>query len=122
MYADKRAIAATQQAFRDYPFIPGSPPPKGGGVPISHKSEIKVYLPIKMIGELERKKQAGQRSRFIEQAIREKLDRREKASLLDWTPKVLISNARYRLSGDESIINYPEILDKLLELILEELE
>lgn len=39
------------------------------------KVEIKVYLPYMMVGELEPKRKANVRSKFIEQAIREKLDR-----------------------------------------------
>jgi len=118
MYAVKSATAALQHAFREHPFIRVSPPLEGGGVPISHKSEIKVYLPIIMIGELERQKRAGHRSKFIEQAIREKLDRRDKASLLDWEPRVLIANAQYRL-GDEGKI--PEVHIELLQLVIDEL-
>ena len=41
---------------------------------MSKKSEIKVYLPTKMIGELESRKRAGIRSKFIEKAIRKSLD------------------------------------------------
>lgn len=39
------------------------------------KVEIKVYLPYMMIGELESRRKANARSKFIEEAIREKLDR-----------------------------------------------
>ena len=39
------------------------------------KVEIKVYLPYIMVGELEPKRKANIRSKFIEEAIREKLDR-----------------------------------------------
>lgn len=39
------------------------------------KIEIKVYLPYLMIGELESRRKANARSKFIEEAIREKLDR-----------------------------------------------
>jgi len=71
-----------------------------------------------MIGELEREKRAGQRSRFIERAIREKLDRRDKASLLDWEPRVLIANALYRLGDDGKL---PKIHIELLQLVIDEL-
>ena len=39
------------------------------------KIEIKVYLPYMMVGELESRRKANARSKFIEEAIREKLDR-----------------------------------------------
>jgi metal-responsive CopG/Arc/MetJ family transcriptional regulator len=41
------------------------------------KIEIKVYLPYMMVGELESRRKANARSKFIEDAIREKLDRVE---------------------------------------------
>jgi metal-responsive CopG/Arc/MetJ family transcriptional regulator len=41
------------------------------------KSEIKVYLPTKMVGELESLKRAGVRSKFIATAIRNHLDKME---------------------------------------------
>jgi len=41
---------------------------------MSYKTEIKVYLPVKMVGELERYKRTGSRSSFIEKAIKMKLD------------------------------------------------
>ena len=85
---------------------------------MSHKSEIKVYLPQTMIGELERKKSAGLRSRFIQQAIREELDRREKATLMDWEPYVLISNAIHRLDDRNQT---EDIYLDLLQLVLDNL-
>ena len=41
------------------------------------KIEIKVYLPYMMVGELESRRKANQRSKFIEDAIRAKLDGEE---------------------------------------------
>jgi metal-responsive CopG/Arc/MetJ family transcriptional regulator len=41
------------------------------------KIEIKVYLPYMMVGELESLKRRGMRSKFIEDAIRTKLDGQE---------------------------------------------
>ena len=37
-----------------------------------NKIEIKVYLPYTMVGELEREKRRGNRSKYIEGAIRAK--------------------------------------------------
>ena len=50
---------------------------------MSYKTEIKVYLPVKMVGELERYKRAATRSKFIEKAIRMKLDNIEGHKLED---------------------------------------
>jgi metal-responsive CopG/Arc/MetJ family transcriptional regulator len=58
---------------------------------MSRKSEIKVYLPIKMIGELESRKRAGERSKFIETAIRNRLNKFEDLTLKDVTTKALVA-------------------------------
>ncbi len=57
---------------------------------MSQKSEIKVYLPIKMIGELESRKRNGERSKFIETAIRNRLNKFEELTLKDVSTKVLV--------------------------------
>lgn len=66
---------------------------------MSQKSEIKVYLPLKLIGELEGRKKIGMRSRFIEQAIREKIARFTGSTLEDWTLLSLLCGARDRSSS-----------------------
>jgi len=50
---------------------------------MSYKTEIKVYLPVKMVGELERYKRTGSRSSFVEKAVRRKLDGLEEHSMSD---------------------------------------
>ena len=50
---------------------------------MSYKTEIKVYLPVKLVGELERYKRTGSRSSFIEKAIRRTLDGLEGHSMSD---------------------------------------
>ncbi len=50
---------------------------------MSYKTEIKVYLPVKMVGELEIYKRTGTRSQFIEKAIEQKLTGLEGLSLSD---------------------------------------
>ena len=52
---------------------------------MSYKTEIKVYLPVKLVGELERYKRTGTRSKFVENAIRMKLDGIEGHKLDDTT-------------------------------------
>lgn len=48
-----------------------------------YKTEIKVYLPVKLVGELERYKRTGKRSEFIQLAIESKLQNLEDVSLAD---------------------------------------
>jgi len=79
---------------------------------MSQKSEIKVYLPLKLIGELEGRKRIGQRSRFIEAAVREKLSRHQHATLQDWNALSLLCNVRDRF--EPSHIQF-----KLLQLIID---
>ncbi len=42
---------------------------------MSRKQEIKVYLPHKMVGELEGRKRIGTRSKFIQEAIHFRLNK-----------------------------------------------
>ena len=44
---------------------------------MKYKTEIKVYLPVQMVGELHQHKLSGTRSKFIEQAIRNRIDGRD---------------------------------------------
>jgi len=48
-----------------------------------NKIEIKVYLPIKMVGELEERNKQRRRSKFIESAVRSKLDGESNFSVWD---------------------------------------
>ena len=50
---------------------------------MAYKTEIKVYLPVKLVGELERYKRTGTRSQFIEKAIEQKLQATEGFTLKD---------------------------------------
>ena len=54
------------------------------------KIEIKVYLPIKMVGELESRNKLRVRSKFIQSAIRAKLDDGETWSIRDIPTKQLL--------------------------------
>jgi len=85
---------------------------------MNQKSEIKVYLPIKMIGELERKKQAGQRSKFIEKAIREKIDRVSDFDIWDCEIRDVLDEAVVRLRRLERI-SRNEALVILMERVLQ---
>jgi len=85
---------------------------------MNQKSEIKVYLPIKMIGELDRKKQAGQRSKFIEKAIREKIDRVSDFDIWDCEIRDVLDEAVVRLRRLERI-SRNEALVILMERVLQ---
>ena len=50
---------------------------------MSRKTKINVLLPIKMVGELESKAGNNSRSKFIQSAIRSKLDNAESFSPAD---------------------------------------
>ncbi len=64
---------------------------------MSKKTEIKVYLPIKMVGELEAKKRAGVRSEFIRNAIRRSLDKESEFDIWDLDSNDIIDEAIIRL-------------------------
>ena len=79
---------------------------------MSKKTEIKVYLPTKMVGELESRKRSGVRSKFIAQAIREKLDRRANASPFDFGTAHLLMTARDKISD--------QVLANMLQVIIDQ--
>jgi metal-responsive CopG/Arc/MetJ family transcriptional regulator len=81
-----------------------------------------VYLPTKLIGELEEKKRAGVRSKFIKEAIQEKISRVENGTLDDWSSVVMLCCVRDRL---EKSVGYgisrmeSDIYQKLLQMIID---
>lgn len=77
------------------------------------KTEIKVYLPERLVGELEGRKRMGTRSKFIEQAIQDKLKKLESATLADYNPIALLCYCRDKYS-DKPLIH------DLLQLIVNE--
>lgn len=89
---------------------------------MSKKSEIKVYLPLKLIGQLEEKKKAGVRSKFIKEAIQEKISRVENATLDDWSSVIMLCCVRDRL---HKAIGYgiskmeSDIYRKLLQIVID---
>jgi len=81
---------------------------------MSQKTEIKVYLPMKLVGELESKKRNGMRSKFIETAIRDKLRHIESSTMGDYSTLALLCHVRDR----------PEIRDhqfNILQMFIEEM-
>ena len=81
---------------------------------MARKSEIKVYLPDRLVGELVGRRRMGTRSKFIEQAIQDKLKKMDSASLQDFNPVAMLCFCR-----DQHYANKPIIHD-LLQLIINE--
>lgn len=61
---------------------------------MARKTEIKVYLPERLVGELEGRRRMGTRSKFIEQAIQDKLKKMNLASLQDFNPVAMLCFCR----------------------------
>ncbi len=76
---------------------------------MSRKGEIKVYLPQKLIGELEGRRRAGTRSKFIQHAIEKYLRQRSEVSPYDFTTVHLISTAAEKLRK-EGLTTFADIL------------
>ena len=76
------------------------------------KIEIKVYLPYLMVGELESKRKNGLRSKYIEEAVRNKLDDEASFELKDVDTRTLLVHLRNRQTSKQ--------LQSLLLLELEE--
>lgn len=79
---------------------------------MARKAEIKVYLPDKLVGELEERRKAGVRSRFIEKAIRKALRGQNDIDLWDIELHELIKIVRARCFED-TVIN--AVLTRKLE-------
>ena len=91
---------------------------------MSEKTEIKVYLPTRLVGQLDSRKRAGVRSKFIKEAIDEKLNRRSKASPYDFDLNHLLCTSRdmiYKEAGKKLSMNQSAMLVKLLQLVIDEL-
>jgi len=64
------------------------------------KIEIKVYLPYLMVGELESRRKNNARSKFIEEAIRNRLDGEEAFDFKDITTSRLLGLLHARYEND----------------------
>jgi hypothetical protein len=65
------------------------------------KIEIKVYLPYKMVGELEVHRRKGRRSNFIESCIKNRLEAEEAFSFKDIETTRLLGILHTRFQEDE---------------------
>lgn len=68
---------------------------------MSRKTKINVLLPIKMVGELESRARNNSRSKFIQSAIRSKLDDEDAFSPSDIPTKKLFGLLHHRLDGNQ---------------------
>ena len=80
---------------------------------MSRKSEIKVYLPTKLVGELESRKRAGIRSKFIEEAIRKRLKKEEEFDIWDIPKKEIYKMARVFALQEEDTVLHTVLTDRL---------
>lgn len=80
---------------------------------MARKSEIKVYLPERLVKELEGRKRAGIRSKFIEDAINSYLRKHQKLNLDEINTLVMLCQCRDRLSSNR-------LVHDLLQLVINE--
>jgi metal-responsive CopG/Arc/MetJ family transcriptional regulator len=80
---------------------------------MARKSEIKVYLPERLVGELEGRKRMGTRSKFIEKAIQSYLRKHEGLNLDEINTIVMLCQCRDRLSSNR-------LVHDLLQLVINE--
>ena len=91
---------------------------------MSGKTEIKVYLPTRLVGQLDSRKQAGVRSKFIKEAIEEKLKRRSEASPFDFDLLHLLATCRdkiYKMNGYGLTQSESKIFQDMIQIIIDEL-
>lgn len=65
------------------------------------KIEIKVYLPYLMVGELESKRKNGLRSKYIEEAVRNRIDNEKAFDFKDISTLRLLAMLDMRFEGDQ---------------------
>ena len=65
------------------------------------KIEIKVYLPYLMVGELESRRKDNRRSKYIEEAIRNRLDGEKNFSFRDIEKHRLLAILHGRFEKDQ---------------------
>ena len=83
------------------------------GITMRQKIEIKVYLPYMMVGELESLRKANARSKYIEDAIRARLDGEDAFKVQDIPTKRILALAMARFPDDDVLRT---ILLKRMEL------
>lgn len=81
---------------------------------MSRKQEIKVYLPPKLIGELEGRKRMGTRSKFIQNAIEKYLRQRAEISPYDFPIVQLLCVVRDKFRED-GLTTFANIIQAMIE-------
>jgi len=81
---------------------------------MARKGEIKVYLPEKMIGELEGRKRMGTRSKFIQNAVEKYLRQREEVSPYDFGSVQLLCVVRDKFR-EEGLTTFANIIQAIIE-------
>lgn len=81
---------------------------------MSRKQEIKVYLPPKLIGELEGRRRMGTRSKFIQNAVEKYLRQRTEVSPFDFETVHLLCTVRDKLRQD-GLTTFANIIQALIE-------
>ena len=79
------------------------------------KIEIKVYLPYLMVGELESRRKNNARSKFIEEAVRSRLDGEQGFTLGDEETLEILAELRLRKDIPEWFLNQVVLVRKELE-------
>ena len=79
---------------------------------MSRKREIKVYLPEKMVGELEGRKRLGTRSKFMQEAIQFRINKVQEFDIWQLETMEILDEAVSRIrrlepeSKDDAIIEF----------------
>ena len=81
---------------------------------MARKQEIKVYLPPKLIGELEGRRRMGTRSKFIQNAIEKYLRQRVEVSPFDFEIVHLLCTVRDKLTED-GLTTFASIIQAIIE-------
>ena len=79
------------------------------------KIEIKVYLPYLMVGELESRRKDNRRSKYIEEAVRSRLDGEQGFTLADEETLEILAELRYRKDLPQWFLNQLDLVRKELE-------
>ena len=80
---------------------------------MARKGEIKVYLPEKLIGELEGRRRMGTRSKFIQNAIEKYLRQRQEVSPYDYNLVNLLCVVRDKLQ-EQGLTTFAEIIQAII--------
>ena len=80
---------------------------------MSKKQEIKVYLPQKLVGELEERRRAGVRSKFIEKSVRKALQKEDEFDLWDVEWKELLRFVQAKAMSKNDKVLHAVLTDRL---------